>query len=195
MESMLTLGHSNHDIGRFVELLGLHGVNRVVDVRSAPYSRYSPQFNRESLARSLADADIEYRFFGQELGGRPPEPECYDDASHVLYQRLEQTDRFRSGIEQVIEMADFGWRICLVCSEGNPTECHRFLSIGHHLLHNHSMDVRHIQPDGTIESQSEIVARQETGKPHQYSLFEEESPRRSLQPVSPPRAPGSSSVS
>jgi uncharacterized protein (DUF488 family) len=50
---LFTIGHSNHSIGRFVELLRLHGIEIVCDVRSTPYSRFNPQFNRESLTAAL----------------------------------------------------------------------------------------------------------------------------------------------
>ena len=48
-----TIGHSNHPIERFVDLLKAGGVKLLVDVRSMPYSRRFPQFGRERLAKSL----------------------------------------------------------------------------------------------------------------------------------------------
>ena len=50
------------------ECLVRHGVTAVADVRSQPYSRLHPQFNREILAGGLEQARIQYAFLGRELG-------------------------------------------------------------------------------------------------------------------------------
>src|SRR5215216_758788 len=74
-----TIGHSNHPIGRFVDLLKAGGVEAVVDVRSTPYSRRFPQFGRERLAQSLSAAGILYRYEGAALGGKPKDGAGYDE--------------------------------------------------------------------------------------------------------------------
>ena len=71
MKPIKTIGHSNHPIERFVELLKAGGVERLVDVRSMPWSRRFPQFGRERLAKSLAEAGIAYAWEGEALGGKP----------------------------------------------------------------------------------------------------------------------------
>jgi uncharacterized protein DUF488 len=48
-----SIGHSNHSIERFLALLRQHEIATLADVRTAPYSRYSPQFNRDELALSI----------------------------------------------------------------------------------------------------------------------------------------------
>jgi uncharacterized protein (DUF488 family) len=65
-----TIGHSNHTIDHFLDLLSLHQITAVADVRSSPYSRHNPQLNRETLKQSLARRDIRYVFLGEELGAR-----------------------------------------------------------------------------------------------------------------------------
>src|SRR4051812_72395 len=59
-----TIGHSNHELEQFLALVRGAGIAYVVDVRSSPYSRYSPQFNREQLGRALGQHDIGYLFLG-----------------------------------------------------------------------------------------------------------------------------------
>ena len=71
---VLTVGHSNHPLETFVALLQRHGVTTLADVRSAPYSRFNPQFNRKALEGSLETIGIEYVFLGRALGGRPDDP-------------------------------------------------------------------------------------------------------------------------
>ena len=76
---IFTVGHSTHAAEAFVALLRTHGVTAVADLRSAPYSRFNPQFNRETLARALEAQRIRYVFLGRELGARPDDPACYED--------------------------------------------------------------------------------------------------------------------
>ena len=66
---LLTLGHSNHPVEKFISLLEENGVMALVDVRTAPASRYNPQFNKETLAASLEEKNIQYVFAGKFLGG------------------------------------------------------------------------------------------------------------------------------
>lgn len=187
---VFTIGHSNHPAERLVELLGEHHIDVVADVRSAPYSRYTPQFNRPALARLLPAHDVEYEFLGDSLGGRPDDPECYDPAGHVVYDLLEATSEYRQGVDVVLRKAEFGNRICLMCSEEDPTVCHRALSVGH-FLHERGVIVQHIRGDGRIEEQSALQGKA-INKPQQFSLFEELPQRKSLLPVSRERPPSSS---
>ena len=76
---VLTIGHSNHTIERFMELLRQHHVTAVADVRSAPYSHMHVQFNRKALASALKQEGIAYSFLGKELGGRPADKTCYEN--------------------------------------------------------------------------------------------------------------------
>lgn len=183
---VLTLGHSNHELEHVLHLLEHHQVGRLIDVRSAPYSRYNPRFNRQALERTLPARDIEYVFQGQNLGGRPDDPDCYDGAGHVIYDRLEESANYREGIDVVLRAVEAGHRVCLLCSEEDPAVCHRALSIGHFLTER-DVSVHHIRGDGTIEKQSELRGKA-INKPVQSSLFEEVPPRKSLQPVSQERA-------
>src|SRR6266704_531425 len=88
MGTVYTAGHSSHSIELFMELLTKHAIQVLVDVRSAPYSRYAPQFDHDLLPRSLNQKGIRYLFLGRELGGRPDKPEYYDADGHVLYSRI-----------------------------------------------------------------------------------------------------------
>ena len=74
---IFTIGHSNHELPRFTALLKQHRIDVLTDVRSQPYSQFNPQYNRETLATSLKNIDINYIFLGTELGARRNERECY----------------------------------------------------------------------------------------------------------------------
>lgn len=168
-DAAFTIGHSNHTIERFVELLKLHGMSRVVDVRSAPYSRWMPQFNRESLAVSLNRHGIAYEFMGSALGGRSPDPADYRDG-RVDYARLSKSASFSQGIAALEERIS-GNSVVVMCSEGDPTQCHRMLLISRRLKAE-GIEVRHILPSGDIASQVDLEARiLEAHRLHHADLF------------------------
>ena len=155
-----TIGHSDHDTAVFIALLRRHDITLVADVRSQPYSRWTHQFNRETLAHDLADADvgIAYRFMGDALGGRPSDPALYDPGQeHPDYRRVEQTDAYQAGIDRLLELAQTE-RVVVMCSEGDYHCCHRHLLIAQTLL-GRGVQVLHIQPNGeTVEG--ERIAQQ-----------------------------------
>src|SRR4051794_8116259 len=97
----MTIGHSTHSAARFVELLRQHHVTAVADVRSSPYSRHVPQFNRETLRSMLRENEIHYVFLGKELGARSTDPSCYVDG-RVQYGRLATTSEFMEGIARIL---------------------------------------------------------------------------------------------
>ena len=75
-DTVFTIGHSTHPQERFIALLRQHGITALCDVRSKPYSRMNPQFNREELEEALLAHGIAYRFLGEELGARSDDPHC-----------------------------------------------------------------------------------------------------------------------
>src|ERR1700681_414277 len=97
---ILTIGHSTLQFDKFVALLHRHGVTAVADVRSAPYSRFSPAFNREALQASLRENGIGYVFLGEQLGGRPKDPTCYEN-NRVRYGKMSQTALFHAGLDRL----------------------------------------------------------------------------------------------
>jgi uncharacterized protein (DUF488 family) len=124
---VMTVGHSNHPIEAFLELLARNRVTALADVRSMPYSRYQPQFNKDALARSLREHGIRYVFLGRELGARSEDPTCYVNG-RVEYHRRAQTETFKSGIDRVVGGMN-EHRIALMCAERDPLECHRTVSV------------------------------------------------------------------
>src|SRR5438105_15629252 len=102
--SLYTIGHSDHELEAFVRLLARHGVEAVADVRSVPYSRRTPQFDREGLRAALGQHGIAYLFLGDELGARRAESECYVGGK-ATYERIATMPRFRAGLERVREAA------------------------------------------------------------------------------------------
>jgi uncharacterized protein (DUF488 family) len=149
-----TVGHSTHDLDRFLTLLDSERIEFLVDVRSYPYSRFAPQFNREDLAESLNAHAVRYLFLGDELGGRPSKPEHYDSEGHALYGEMAHEPSFEAAITRLREGAE-GHRIALMCSEGKPEECHRRLLVGK-VLTERGITLRHVLPDGSVFEEEEV---------------------------------------
>ena len=155
-KTVYSIGHSNHPIEAFVGLLRQHGITAIADVRSAPYSRHNPQFNRDELARALESAGIGYVFLGEELGARPKDPSCYRNG-RVDFARLAACEAFRRGIERVLRGAE-EHRVALMCAEKEPLDCHRTILVCRHLKQQ-GVSVKHILADGTVEDHRGTEAR------------------------------------
>lgn len=153
---LYTIGHSNHTTEKFLSLLKQYGINCVADVRSAPYSRYCPQFNKEAIAASLEAAGIKYIFMGKELGGKPEDKSCYEDGK-VSFERIAESDGFKRGVEQLL--ADISqYRIALMCAEKDPLQCHRTILISRYFK-KYKVGIKHILEDGSIEEHKEAERR------------------------------------
>ena len=153
---VLTIGHSTHTIERFVELLRQHGVTALADVRSAPFSRFNPQFNKKALESSLRESGIAYVFLGKELGARSDDPSCYENG-RVQYGRLAQTELFNKGIDRVKKGME-AHSVALMCAEKEPLECHRTLLVSR-ALEQEGTPVAHIHADGRLESHHDAMLR------------------------------------
>ena len=156
-EFVFTVGHSSHAIETFLKLLDRHGISAICDVRSSPYSRFSPQFNKEALSKSLGEHGIRYVFLGKELGARSNDPLCYRDG-RVRYGTLASTELFRSGIERVRLGVERGYKMALMCAERDPLDCHRTVLVARSLERD-GFNILHILIDGSLETQDEAAAR------------------------------------
>lgn len=151
-----TVGHSTHSLQKFLELLKAHGITALADVRSHPFSRYNPQFNREAVSAALKAADIAYVFVGKELGARSDDPTCYEHG-RVRYGHLASTPEFKAGIDRLLKGAQ-QYRIALMCAEKEPLDCHRTLLVGR-ALEREGAAIKHILADGRVEEQADSMLR------------------------------------
>jgi uncharacterized protein (DUF488 family) len=185
-----TIGHSNHTFEHFAELLEGEGIEVVVDVRSYPYSRIAPQFNREELHAALRRVGTRYLFLGEELGGRPSTEADYDEDGHARYDRMAEQPGFQMAVQHLLSGAR-EHRVALLCSEGQPRECHRRLLVGK-VLADHGVQLRHILPNGVVHQEDSVALGSPDG---QETLFGEEAVAwRSTRSVSHRRRLSTSSV-
>lgn len=154
---LFTIGHSNHSIEAFIELLKQHGVTAVGDVRSNPYSRRFPYFNQSSLKNVLKTADVAYVFLGQELGARPNDPGCYEEGGQARYELIASTTAFAQGLDRVILGAE-RHQIVLMCAEQDPIICHRAILVCQHLRMS-GLEIQHILKNGNLEPHKHLEDR------------------------------------
>jgi len=189
-----TIGHSNHALATFLDLLRRHEIEVLVDVRSSPYSGYCPHFNIEQLKPAVKAAAMQYLYLGDQIGGRAEGAEFYDADGRVLYDKVAGTTAFRQGIERLCKGLNV-YRVAILCGEEDPTNCHRRLLVGR-VLGERGVQVMHIRGDGCVQSEGELAAEEKFQKTKgQLALFETEdtSAWKSTQSVLPKNPPPNSS--
>jgi uncharacterized protein (DUF488 family) len=178
---LLTIGHSNHSLERFLQLLETAGAAALIDVRTSPASRFNPQFNQSSLEQILPQHLLTYVFAGRYLGGRPPDPTCYkrrhlppegaDYLHEVDYPEVMRREWFVKGIQRLLDIAD-EQTTAILCSEEDPAECHRHHLIAKYLLREYpEIEVRHVRGDGNIINAKSILASVEDSPGEQMSFL------------------------
>lgn len=169
-------------------MLEKHGIEVVVDVRSAPFSRYSPHFNHENLKLSIKQSGRKYLYLGRELGGMPKDESYYDEEGYVLYWKIAETPAFQLGIAR-LTTGVASYTVALMCGEEDPSHCHRRLLVGR-ALQSHGIELAHVRGNGSIQTDEQLTQQQEAPV-KQMSLFEEKAsaatapqkPWRSSHPV------------
>jgi uncharacterized protein (DUF488 family) len=168
MKTLFTVGHSNHELPVFLALLAEHGVTAIADVRSQP-TCWLPHFERTPLTAALRGAMIDYVFLGQELGARRTERDCYEDG-RADYERIGRLPAFQKGLAR-IRSGLTKRRICLLCAEKEPLDCHRTVLVCRH-LRSQSVQIQHILADGTLEDHAVTERRLLKLTDVQPTLFE-----------------------
>lgn len=173
-KTVFTVGHSTHSIDRFLQVLDAYGITCLIDVRSMPYSRMAPQFNRETLNATLKDKGILYAHFAAEFGARHTNPSLLDENGLVDFDKVRESAAFQQGLQRLGAALEQGYTVALMCSEGNPFDCHRFAMISYQLVKD-GMQVLHILADGTVVENAELeemLLKKYARKLPQTTLFE-----------------------
>jgi uncharacterized protein (DUF488 family) len=167
-QQIYTIGHSNHTLEAFLRLMEQHEIELLIDVRSRPYSRYSPHFNLKRIEKALDELGIRYLFLGRELGGLPENDEYYDEDNHVLYYRIANSAAFLDGIARV-ETSIGEARTAILCAEENPVTCHRRVLVGR-VLADRGIGLRHIRADGRVQTEEEVAESERTSSHGAYQV-------------------------
>lgn len=166
-----SIGHGSKKIEEFIEELNCFQINYLIDVRSSPYSRFNPQFNRELLKHDLEKKGIIYVYLGETLGGLPNDRSCYIDGK-VDYNIIKEKVFFKDGLDRLIIAHKKNINVAVMCSESKPEECHRSKLIGQELLKHH-ISMIHIISDKKIKEQVMVMNELNKGK-NLINLFNDE---------------------
>jgi uncharacterized protein (DUF488 family) len=154
--TIYTVGHSTNTFEQLVSLLRRHEITAVADVRSQPYSRLNPQFNKKPFKAALKNCGLSYVFLGEELGARSADRKCYVNGK-VQYELLAKTAAFQSGLER-LRIGATKFRVAIMCAEKEPLACHRTILISRH-LHERGFNIRHILGTGDLEDHESAITR------------------------------------
>lgn len=143
-----TIGHSNITQESLIEILDQFKIKIVVDIRSSPYSKFVPQFNRENIKKIFKKENMRYIFLGDYIGGKPKHKKYYENGK-VNYDLIRESAHYKEGIDRIIEL-NKNKDIVLMCSEEDPYSCHRHNLITQTLLKN-GLEVIHIRGKGKTD--------------------------------------------
>ena len=156
MNKLFTIGYSVFNISDFIQTLKKSNINAVADVRSSPYSKFKPDFNRETLKESLKKSNIEYVFLGDNCGARIDDPSCYIKGK-ADYGLIKETEKFKTGLNRILKGLE-KYTITLLCAEKDPITCHRDILVCRNLK-QFDVDIFHIMSMENIENNSQSEER------------------------------------
>jgi uncharacterized protein (DUF488 family) len=154
-KEIYTVGHSNHDLDYFMDLIKKYNIDTLIDVRSIAASKYNPQYNKDGLSYSLKKDNIEYLHFDKEFGARHNDEVFLDNDGIVNFESFRKSNQFQSGVERVDIAIEKGHKIALMCSEGDPLDCHRFSMVSVY-LEEMGISVKYIMKDGSLRTHQDI---------------------------------------
>jgi uncharacterized protein (DUF488 family) len=167
-----SIGHGNRKLDDFIVMLKKFNILYLIDVRSVPYSKFNDHYNRNQLESALKGQGIKYVYMGDSLGGRPKDPECYRatdskkgdiDEKRVDYTVVMTKEFYKRGIERLKTAYEKDLPVALMCSEANPSECHRSKLIGSS-LHELHIPLQHIDESGELKDQQTVMLEVNKGR-------------------------------
>lgn len=161
--TVYSIGHGNKDIQDFIAELKSFNIQYLLDIRSKPFSKWSPQYNQNELKSALENNNIKYVFLGDTLGGLPDDRSCYSIDGKVVYELIKDKAFFKSGLQRLITANEKKIIIAIMCSESKPEECHRSKLIGEELLKN-NISIKHIVSKDNIKTQEAVINELTKGK-------------------------------
>ena len=156
MTDIYTIGHSNHSWEDFSRLLVDNDIELLVDIRSNPVSRFAPFANHRILPDLLESVGIDYELMGGTLGGKPKNTGMYDSKGKPDYRKMRSLDEFQDAVEQLAGMASRRQTVVL-CSEEDPSQCHRLLLLGPSLEEN-GCEMLHVRGDDRVQRTGQLLA-------------------------------------
>ncbi|MCX0395361.1 DUF488 domain-containing protein [Clostridium perfringens] len=150
-----TIGHSNYDLSRLVDMLNKYNINCVVDIRGIPYSKYNVQYNKETIQKTLNDLGFTYIYMAKEFAAKRDNKISYNKEGYADFHKVINEESFKNGIERLKVGISKGYRIALLGAMQEPVRCHRSILVGRE-LEKYGFKVNHILHDYSICDQREI---------------------------------------
>lgn len=173
--NLFTIGCSSYNVEYLIHRLNINEINAVVDVRSIPYSRHTPQYNADVLKKVLKKNHIIYMDFSKEFGARREEKEAYVN-NQVSFARVMDLPIFKQGVVRIKKGLNSGYRIALMCTEKNPENCHRFSLVARGIEKKANICSMHILADGSAVSKESIENKLLESMSITEDLFDQKTP-------------------
>ncbi|WMI41426.1 DUF488 domain-containing protein [Parabacteroides distasonis] len=157
ISSLYSIGHGQKTQEEFISELRSFDIHFLVDVRSSPYSKWVPHFNQGIIERWLKQEGVRYVYMGDYIGGRPQNENCYDEEGYFDYRMMAEEPTFKTGVNRLVDANNKKCRVAIMCSESDPSECHRSKLIGRELYFLHNISMNHIIAINKTISQEEIM--------------------------------------
>lgn len=155
--SLYSIGHGQKTQEEFISELKSFDIDFLVDVRTSPYSKWAPQFNKGIIECWLQQESIRYIYMGNSIGGRPSNEMCCDEDGYFDYHRMSDEPSFRAGLNRLVDANSKNCRVAVMCSESDPSVCHRSKLIGRELYFAHHISMNHIVAVNKAINQVEIM--------------------------------------
>lgn len=156
--TLYTIGHSKHTQQYFLKLLRLYKINCIVDVRSTPFSKFCPQFNRDEIKKYLNRYGVYYVEMGDEFGARRKDKELYTNEGYLDFEKTAGSFEFIKGIKRINEGLEKNLNIAFMCTEKDPIDCHRSILVARE-FYKRNYKIINILEDGSNESQEHLEER------------------------------------
>ena len=158
MDTVYTIGYTSFDIDNFIRVLKKYGVTCLVDVRSVAKSSYYKDYDDVVLAPNLKKHGILYRNYKEEFGARQENKAFYSEKGYLDFEVFASSLQFLEGVNKIKSAQKLGYKVCLMCAEKDPINCHRTILIARNLA-KMGFHVEHILANEQVCSQGEIDER------------------------------------
>lgn len=169
--TLYSIGHGHKTAEELIKELHSFSIQFLIDVRSSPFSKWAPHFNRGAIEQLFHNTDIRYYYMGDCIGGHPLNDDCYDENGYFDYQKMAEVPVFKKGLQRLIDANSGGYKVAIMCSESDPSQCHRSKLIGRELLSEHNIEMYHIIAPNQIKSEEDIITELTNGAWDPHSLF------------------------
>ena len=151
---LMTIGYERATVDQLLGALADARVELLVDVRAVANSR-RPGFSKKALAAHLAGSGIDYlhlRALGTPADGRAAARSGRSAEMRRIFAEHMLTAEAADALTALSDIVSDGRRVCLLCFEADPADCHRTL-VADAVAARVTIDVEHLRaaPDTIMD--------------------------------------------